>query len=130
MYRDGQPLKISLSTGKLPDETQFAAQRTPHDAAEPEAVWGLTVQTLTKDLAEKLNLTETAGVLISDVAAESLAAEKGLQRGDVITEVNREPVATAEQFKAALAKADADKGTLLYVKRDGASTFVVLKESK
>ena len=35
-----------------------------------------------------------------------------------------------EQFKAAMAKADAKKGVLIFFKRDGASSFAVLKESK
>jgi Do/DeqQ family serine protease len=130
VYRDGKPLKITLRTGELPEETQFASQRAPRDEPPPESVWGLTVQTLTKDLAEKLNLSGTTGVLVSDVAADSPAAANGLQRGDLITEVNRTPVATAEQFKAALARADPAKGALLYVQRDGASTFVVLKQNE
>ncbi len=129
VFRDGKPLTISLATGELPDETQFASQRTPRQEPAPEAIWGLTVQTLTRELAEKLSLSETTGVLISDVAADSLAAEQGLQRGDIITEVNRKPVATAEQFKTALAEADPARGALLYVQRDGASTFVVLKQT-
>ena len=129
VFRDGNPLTISLATGELPDETQFASQRTPRREPAPEAIWGLTVQTLTRELAEKLHLPETTGVLISDVAADSLAAEQGLQRGDIITEVNRKPVTTADQFKAALAEADPVRGALLYVQRDGASTFVVLKQT-
>ena len=131
VLRDGKPVKVALSTGELPDQPQFASQRTPRpEEAKPETIWGLTVQTLSKDIATKLNLTESEGVLVNDVAEDSLAAEKGLQRGDVITEVNREPVRTAEQFKAALGKTTPEKGALLYVKRAGASTFVVLKESQ
>jgi S1-C subfamily serine protease len=51
-------------------------------------------------------------------------------RGDVVTEVDRAPVHSADEFKAAVAKADTKKGVLLFVKRNGASTFVVLKDSK
>ena len=86
------------------------------------------MQTLTKDLANQFELTDIEGVVVTEVAADSPAEEAGLQHGDVITEVNRTPVKTAEEFAVAMEKADAKKGVLLYVKRGGGSTFVVLKE--
>jgi hypothetical protein len=42
--------------------------------------------------------------------------------------VDRTPVRNAEEFKTAVAKGDAKKGILIFVKRSGAATFVVLKE--
>ena len=130
VIRDGKPVQVALQTGELPEEPQVASQRTPREKAQTETTWGLTVQTLTKDLASRFNLTDTEGVLVTDVAAESLAQQKGLQAGDVITEVNRQSVRTAEEFAAVMAKVEPQKGALLYVKREGASTFVVLKETK
>ena len=93
-----------------------------------EAEGALPVQTLTKDLAKQFDVDEGDGVVVTDVADSSIAEQKGLQRGDVITEVDRAPLHSAEEFKAAMLKADAKKGVLVFVKRNGASTFVVLKE--
>jgi serine protease Do len=91
-------------------------------------VLGLTVQTLNKELAEKLNLTDTEGVVVAQVAAGSPAEKAGIQHGDLITEVKRQPVRTVEQFRAAIKKASLKEGLLIYLKRDGQSSFVVLKE--
>jgi serine protease Do len=95
-----------------------------------ESGFGLTVQTLTKDLAEKLKVDVADGVVVTEVAEGSPAQEKGIQRGDVITAIDRAPAHSADDFKAAIAKAGADKGVLLFVQRGRVSTFVVLKDSK
>ncbi len=129
VIRDGKPVTVALQTGELPSEIQLASRQTP-SAPKVESSFGLTVQTLTKELADKLNLKNSEGVVVTDVADGSIAQQKGLQHGDVITEVDRNPVRTADELKAALAKADPEKGALLYVQREGTSTFVVLKDSK
>jgi serine protease Do len=127
VIRDGKPVTVTVQTGELPGEIRLASRQSP-SAPKVESSFGMTVQTLTAELADKLNLKNTEGVVITDVEPGSIADQKGLQHGDVVTEVDRSPVRTAEQFKAALTKADREKGALLYVRRDGASTFVVLKE--
>jgi len=67
---------------------------------------------------------------VVDVADGSAAQQKGLQHGDVITEIDRAPVHSVENFTAAMEKIDPEKGALLYVQRNGTSTFVVLKDLK
>ena len=94
------------------------------------SAFGLTVQSLTKDLAERLKIAAADGVVVTDVADGSAAQEKGLERGDVITSVDRAPVHSTEDFKSVMDKANQDKGVLLYVQRGKATTFVVLKDSK
>ncbi|MCS7049448.1 MAG: Do family serine endopeptidase [Verrucomicrobiae bacterium] len=126
VLRDGQPLTITLQTGELPDRPQLASQRAPREPAT-QTTWGIEVQSITRELAERLQLPIGSGVYVSAVTPGSPAAEQGLQQGDVITEVNRRPVRTAAEFHAALAGADPQKGALLYVQRGGASTFLVLK---
>jgi Do/DeqQ family serine protease len=127
VIRDGKPMKIVLQTGELPDQPQRVSRERP-GPPRVESGFGLTVQTLDRDLAKRLEIADTEGVVVTEVADGSAAQEKGLQRGDVITEVDRQPVRTAEEFTKALRAGDSKKGVLLYVKRDGASTFVVLKD--
>ena len=129
VWRGGKKIQVALQTGEMPDRLQLAShQQTGKPKAE--SAFGLTVQSLTKELADRLNIGSTAGVVVTDVADGSVAQDKGLQRGDVITEIDRAPVRSAEDFRAAIAKIDRDKGGLLYVQRDGTSTFVVLKGTK
>ncbi|HUK82462.1 MAG TPA: trypsin-like peptidase domain-containing protein [Verrucomicrobiae bacterium] len=127
VVRDGKPIKVAIQTAEMNDELRTASHRGG-SKPKSESAFGLTVQTLTKDLAKQFDIGETEGVVVTDVADGSLAAEKGLQHGDVITEVDRVPVRNAEEFKAAMDKADAKKGVLIFLKHNGGSTFVVLKE--
>jgi len=129
VVRDGKRLNLSVSTGEQPEQMPGESRSTP---AQPKAetALGLTVQTLTKDIADRLQLAETEGVVVTEVAEDSPSQAKDMRPGDVIAEVNRQPVRNTEEFRAALRKADMNKGVLLLVRRAGASTFVVLKETK
>ena len=127
VVRNGKPLKISLTTAEMTAQIQPATNRGG-GKSKAGAAFGLGVQTLNKDLAKQFDVDESDGVVVTDVADGSIAEQQGLQRGDVITEVDHAPVRNAEEFKAAVAKADAKKGVLILIKRNGASTFVVLKE--
>ena len=129
VWRGGKKIQVALQTGEMPDRLQLASHQKS-GKPKAESAFGLTVQTLTKELAERLKLESTDGVVVTDVADGSIAQQKGLQHGDVITEIDRAPVSSAEDFKAAVAKIDPGKGALLYVQRGGTSTFVVLKDSK
>jgi Do/DeqQ family serine protease len=129
VVRDEKPIQIVLQTGEMPGQLQQASHER-RIKPEVEGAFGLTVQTLTKDLAERLKLEMTEGVVVTDVADGSAAQREGLQRGDVITAVDRTVTRSAEDFKSAIAKADPGKGVLLYVHRGRASVFVVLKDSK
>jgi Do/DeqQ family serine protease len=129
VVRGAKNIQVALQTGEMPDQLQLAAHEH-RVKPKVESAFGLTVQTLTKELAERLKLEVTEGVVVTDVAEDSVAQQKGLQRGDVITAIDRAPARSVEDFKAAIARADQDKSVLLYVQRGRASTFVVLKDSK
>jgi serine protease Do len=85
------------------------------------------VQDLTKEVAERLKLSVQQGVIVTDVADNSLAAAQGIEREDVITEVDGKPVTNVQSFRDALAKADPRKGILFYLDRKGSKTFAVMK---
>jgi S1-C subfamily serine protease len=55
-----------------------------------------------------------------------MAAEAGLERGDVILEVNRHPVTTVEELNRYINESNADS-TILFVQRDGRTRYVVKK---
>ncbi len=127
VVRGTKPVKVSIKTAEMTDELQTASARVP-GKAKPEKTFGLSVQTLDADLAKQFDVEPEEGVVVTDVAEGSLAEQHGIQRGDVITEVDRNPVRNAAEFTTALTKADAKKGVLVLFKRGGVPTFVVLKE--
>lgn len=102
-------------------------------APPDKEILGLRVQTLTAETAEQLGLDPgTRGVVITDIEPGSTAHEAGLAPGEVITEVAREPVATADEFFERVREhAKPGKGLLLgLIRRDGESDITAIKVPK
>ena len=129
VWRKGQTMKIPITTGELPGEIGLASNvPTPApQASEDTNKFGLQVQELTKEMVARLKLDVKEGVIVTDVADNSLASAQGIEREDVITEVDNKPVTNVATFREALSKADPRKGILLYLDRKGSKTFAVLK---
>src|SRR5438309_6917108 len=123
VYRNGQKQQMTATLGEFPEKTQTAENSQPGEAP---ALEGVQVENLNSDMAQQLNLpTGTRGVVITRVEPNSTAAETGLERGDVIQEVNRKPVNNVEQFRAAVRGA-ANQPLLLLVNRGGNTQYVVI----
>ena len=92
------------------------------------ALEGVSVTDLTADVRTELQLDRNVrGVVVTRVAPNSAAAEAGLRRGDVITQVNRRPVNSVADFETAVGRG----GTaLLLVNRGGGSVFVAVEPQK
>jgi serine protease Do len=71
---------------------------------EQPAEFGLRVESLTPDRASRVGMDGQRGVLVVDVDPASFADDLGFGRGDVITEINRVPVASMEDYKSAVGK--------------------------
>src|SRR5438105_5096049 len=130
VWRKGQTLEIPVTTGELPSEISRASnENVQPNQPRPEDLgkFGLQVQEITKEMAARLGLGEQKGVIVTDVADNSIAASQGIEREDVITEVDGKPVTDAKSFRDALNKADPKRGVLLYLDRKGSKTFAVLK---
>src|ERR1700704_6581359 len=130
VWRKGQTLKIPVTTGELPNEISRASNepaRPPQNQEEEAGKFGLQVQELTKEMAQRFKLGVQRGVIVTDVTENSLAAQQGIEREDVITEVDGKPVIDVKAFRDALNKADPKRGVLLYLDRKGSKTFAVLK---
>ena len=130
VWRKGQTLKIPVTTGELPSQISRASNepvRPSPPTQEETNKFGLQVQELTKEVAARLHLENTHGVIVTDVEDNSLAAQQGIEREDVITEVDGKSVKDVASFREALKKADPQRGILLYLDRKGSKTFAVLK---
>ena len=130
VWRKGQTLKIPVTTGELPNDVSQASNELPRPVPpkpEDSNKFGLQVQELTKEVAMRLKLSVHNGVIVTDVADNSIAAAQDIQREDVITEVDGKQVTNVASFREAMSKADPRKGILLYIDRKGTKTFAVLK---
>ncbi|MHB8861735.1 MAG: DegQ family serine endoprotease [Pirellulaceae bacterium] len=125
VVREGKTKSFTLTVGKLPEDDPVAA--TTQTESVPS--WGLTVQSLDQQLAEKLGVDSTDGVVVTHVDPNSMAASVGMRPGMVIKEVNRKPITNAREFDAA-AKAAKDSDTLLLLVQLGDhSRYVVLQKT-
>jgi serine protease Do len=118
VIRDGKTRTLTVKVGAMPDEF-------PEEAKTITTDLGLTVQTLTPELAEQFDWPrDEKGVLITNVESGSAGAEAGLRRGDLIKEINRQAVEDTKQYTRLVGKAKAGESLLLFVKR-GSRTFYV-----
>ena len=121
VLRDKEQMELNVTIAELQDdEAQLAS------AGDSEKL-GLTVQTLTPEIAENLGVTETKGVVVSGVESGSAADDAGIRRGDVVLEVNRQVVEDVDDYKAALKKVEKGKNVLLLVRRGDNTIFLALK---
>jgi Do/DeqQ family serine protease len=115
VVRDGKPHRLDVRLGEMPAEEPTMTAVSP----EPEG-FGLQLEALTPDTAERLGLSFTQGLLVTDVDGGGPADRAGLRRGDVIREVGRQPVHDAPALQRALAAVPAGRPVLLWVHRPGA----------
>jgi serine protease Do len=124
IFRSGQNQDMDVTLGEFPEKGN-AKNEQPGGTA-PAGLKGIHVQNLTPDIAHQLQLPESAtGVVVTEVDPASSAAEAGLQRGDVIQEVNRKPVRDVQQYHDALAGAE-NQPVLLLVNHGGTTHYVIV----
>jgi serine protease Do len=124
ILRDGQEKELAVSVGEQPADMASAGKKMTGTALSE---LGLSLQDLTKEIAEQFGYSKDQGVLIADVEADSPAAELGLQAGMLIEEVNRIRVRSLKELQQALKKANNAKQVLLRVRSGAQSQYVVLQ---
>ncbi len=123
VIRDGEKKRLKVKVGELEEETRVAGQSLP----ELEKDFGLSVQELTPEIAESLSLENEEGVIITGVKRGSPASEAGLQRGDLIQEIERTPVEDMDDYRRIIKEASSKKQIIMLVLHRGHTRFVVLK---
>lgn len=121
VIRDGREQELSAKIAK-----SGSGETTLAEAAKPaQGKWGLQLRDLTPQLARQLGLKAEQGVLVAGVVPGSPADEASVQRGEVIVEVDRQPVQSVEEVKEKAAKAGSSM--VLLVQGENGSRYVVLK---
>ncbi len=124
IIRNGKEQTLSVKLDERPNDQKLAMGTKAKPDQENSRKLGLSIQTLSSDLAKQLNLKNEHGVVVTEVTPGSPADDAGLQRGDVIKEINRTEVHTAGDFQTATQGVPAGASIALLVKR-GANTFFV-----
>ncbi len=119
--RDGKPASLKITLGELPARPG----EEPDQQVEKDKV-GVSLQTLTPEMARMLGLgADARGAVITDVEPDSRAAKAGLRAEDVIVEIDRKPVSSADEAVSAL-REETKAGHLLRVRRGGSMRFVTI----
>jgi serine protease Do len=124
VVRDGRELDLSVAVGEQPGPVKVASA----DQASDHALAGLEVQSLDQRTARELGIpAKTSGVLVVRVAPGSQADRAGLAQGDVIREINRQPVKSTQDFEKIASGLKRDQGVLVLINRRGSSLFISVK---
>jgi len=122
LIRDGKETTLSVKIAPL-DTPEAAAGKAADEA--PQGKWGLQLQDLSPEAAREAGLRPDQGVVVAGVRPGSPAEEASLHTGDIILEVNRQPVKGVEDMKARMAQS-ADKGQALLLIQRGRNTFYLI----
>ncbi|WP_300532845.1 PDZ domain-containing protein [uncultured Mameliella sp.] len=131
--RNGEELALRVTLTARPKPSKDVAEqpepKPERDTGADAVILSMTLQAIGPKQRAEFGLPETkTGLFVADVAEESDAAVKGIQRGDVIAEIGQKRVTTLAAAQAAIkeARAQGRKTILLLVDRDGNPRFVAL----
>ncbi len=150
LLRNGKETTVKVTLGRLEDSedaADAADEATPDEGtaeegkapetgkqAEPkktETVLGMGIGDLNEEARKTFDIVESVkGVVITEVAPDSAAAERGIVPGDVIVEIGQEAVTTAEEVKSRIAKLkseDRRNALMMIANRSGALRYVTVR---
>jgi serine protease Do len=130
ILRDGKEQEVKATLDEFNAEnakTQRPESRENSGNPNESGKLGLDLQPLTPELAKRLELpSDTKGLVVTDVDPAGPAADAGIDKGDVILEINRQPVETFDQAKSALDKAG-DNASLILIARGGRTLYITVQ---
>lgn len=123
VIRDGKEITIPVAIGEMESEEPPAGRKSRESSKE----LGLSVQDITPDVARRFDIQNRQGVIVTGVIEGSPADDAGFQEGDVIRQVNRNPVKNAVDFEKAVRKIPKGKPALFLVERGETRIFLAVK---
>src|ERR1700678_2959164 len=124
IWRDGKVQPFTVTLGELPKDKETTESSDDSSSGE---IQGIDVQDLTPEISQQLNLPSGPhGVVVTSVDPASAAAAAGINRGDLIQEINHKPVTSASQYKQLMSGASGQP-ILLLINRGGITSFVVVE---
>jgi serine protease Do len=123
LIRDGVQKSITVTLAELPGQNVSGStdQKGPGiDSSKADALDGVTVDDLDQDARQELRIPASVrGAVVTDVDQDSNAAEAGLQKGDILVEINRQPVTNADDAVNLCKQAKGDQILLKVWRRNG-----------
>jgi serine protease Do len=131
VIRDKQRKTLNVTVEELNLEQEQGATRGSQREQAPNAPtttdWGMTIEPIPSDVARDLPRGQ-GGAIVTDVDRNSPASYARIAPGDVILEVNRQPVTNVSQVQRALQTAANGQPVALLIWRDGQQNFVIMRK--
>ena len=122
-------VQVKLGEWSQPVTTVASIRRSLPSDVDPSGL-GLTVHILTSEIAREIGIEMTNGVLVVGVDKDTPAARRGIQPGDVITAVDKQPTTSPRAFRDAVKAADLKKGVTLNLVTASKARVEILKEEE
>lgn len=128
LIRERKPLSVSVILGEKPEEkAAVAAAREP----DPDVLDGVTVADIDDEARREFRIPgEIRGALVTEVDPESVAASKGIRPGDVIQEIKRKPISSADEAVKLSEMLKREKQVLLRIWSRGGSRILMLEHEQ
>ena len=120
VIRKGEKKSFEVQIAKL-DEAQ--ERKEP---VEEKSDLGMTVNEITPELARQFGLSEESGLVVVQVEDNSPAAEAGIRQGDIIMEIDQEPVESVDAYRKRIRRYKKGDTILFLVRRSGATLYLTL----
>jgi serine protease Do len=126
VLRNGSERDVHVKVGELTPESARASNDSSGGGGSDQGRLGLSLIPLTPEIASQLGIRRSVqGVVVDSVDPESAAARAGIEEGDVIQQVNGQPVRSPQDVRSALGKSG-DRPPVLLVNRRGQTIFVAV----
>ena len=131
VLRNGQRYTCDVKVARMPDDAEINTPTEAPAKTDSISILGLTVTPLTLDIAKQLGLeSDERGVVVSDVVEGGPADEAGIQRGDLVQEVNKLKTKDLATYQKATGRIKLGDQALILIKRGQYTQFVVIKAQK
>ena len=124
--RDGKLKTYKVKIARRDEDKLMASGSSP---GQLESELGIEISNITREIQEQFNLGSADGVIVVNVAPDSKGAKAGIAKGDVIKEINHQPVKDVDDYKAIVKKVDDGESLYFYIKRMNKG-FMVIKVIK
>ena len=124
IIRDGREQEVTVTIGEQAETVKVAGA----DFSTENALAGVEVQSLDLQAARELGLHgKVQGIVVVNVEPDSLADRAGLAQGDVIKEINRQPIKSVRDYEKIVSNLKKDESVLLLINRRGTALFITVK---
>jgi serine protease Do len=127
LVREGKMIQVDLTVQEAPRERAKKAQAAAATTTGAHPLSGVVFDDVTPPLARQMDLPVSSGVVVTDIEEGSSAESSGLQPGDVILELNRQPIPNFSTFQRLADPMKSSDLALLLVNRQGTVLYIPVR---